>query len=51
MTNEKCISVPKLDYILELDDRNSELFKKMKLQIIEKTFLHHHKQKNTPTYE
>lgn len=30
----------KLDYILELDDANFELFKKKKFQIIEKTFFH-----------
>ncbi len=30
----------KLDYILELDDENFELFKKKKFKIIEKTFFH-----------
>lgn len=30
----------RLDYILELDDANFELFKKKKFQIIEKTFFH-----------
>jgi len=33
----------KLDYILELDDANFELFKKKKFQIIEKTFFHDYK--------
>lgn len=33
----------KLDYILELDDENFELFKKKKFKIIEKTFFHDYK--------
>ena len=33
----------KLDYILELDDKNFELFKLKKFQIIEKTFFHDYK--------
>ncbi len=38
--NEK---VTKLDYILELDDENFELYKKKKFRIIEKTFFHDYK--------
>lgn len=33
----------KLDYILELDDENFELFKKKKFKIIEQTFFHNYK--------
>ena len=33
----------KLDYILELDDHNFELYKKKKFKIIEKTFFHNYK--------
>jgi hypothetical protein len=33
----------KLDYILELDDENFELYKKKKFKIIEKTFFHDYK--------
>jgi hypothetical protein len=33
----------KLDYILELDDKNFELYKKKKFKIIEKTFFHDYK--------
>lgn len=36
----------KLDYILELDDENFELFKKKKFKIIEKTFFHDYSSKS-----